>query len=75
MKRQYYLSKLGSLEKALVDTELSACEIESIVGRFKGSHRRFGGLLKGQVWVYPEKVQIRHHFLSSKILWESEYLT
>lgn len=70
-KIQYYLSSENMLEEALHDTGLSASEIEEIVGRFDKYHHAWAGKLKGQVWVYRDKVQIRHHFKKSKVLWEA----
>lgn len=72
MKQQYYISSVD-IDKVEEDTDLSAFEIEEIVGRFDKHHWKFAGLLKGQVWKYDSKVQIRHHF-TKKILWESRYV-
>lgn len=71
IEQMYYLSKESSLDKAVEDTELSADEIEYIVGRFtKISHRT--GKLRGKVNVFfTGKVEIRHHF-TNKLLWSNQ---
>lgn len=78
IKEQYYLSQGDNIQKAVYDCEMSAEEIEDIVGRFDEYHHR-AGQLRGQVWVYRDvisdlikKVQIRHHFKKSQILWRYE---
>lgn len=66
----FYLSEDGALERLIDLTELYSDEIEEIVGRFRSSHYRFAGLLKGEVIEYVTgEIKIRHHF-SKKILWE-----
>lgn len=70
--KQYYISNVDPMD-VVHDTDLSIGEIEEIVGRFHDQHR-FSGALRGQVWVYDNKVQIRHHFLKSRILWEAKYV-
>lgn len=76
MKRikSYYLTNIDCIETVIRDTGLSEYEIEEIVGRFKLDHRRkdFAGRLKGQVYMYKDKVQLRHHF-TKKILYECCY--
>jgi hypothetical protein len=72
--KQYYLSTEQAAEDVIHDTDMSVLEVEEIVGRFSKDHPKWGGKLRGQVWVYENKVQIRHHFLKSKVLWESKYV-
>lgn len=71
---KYYLTSVSNIASVMFDTGLSEYEIEEIVGRFKLDHRRkdFAGKLKGQVYLYKDKVQLRHHF-TKKILYESYY--
>lgn len=71
MKQQYYLSSPGGLRRCILDTDMTESEIINIVGKFRADHDR-AGQLKGQVWVYPDKVQIRHHF-TKKILWSRSF--
>jgi len=72
--RSYYLTNIECIEAVMRDTGLSEYEIEEIVGRFKADHRRkdFAGKLKGQVYIYEDKVQLRHHF-TKKVLYECFY--
>ena len=72
MKVAYYLSTPDNAFRAVEDTELSACELEEMVGRFPDDHHRWPGQLRGQVWLYPNKVQVRHHFTKA-ILFESHF--
>ena len=62
----FYLSNNVSRLQQL--TDLSVDEIEAIVGRFKKSHWRFAGLLRGEVVLYSSgKLIIRHHFNKTKL--------
>lgn len=65
----YYISG-GNADQACIDTELSFEELRDMVGEFPVGHKFVG--LKGQVWVYEDKVQVRHHFTKKK-LWEARY--
>jgi hypothetical protein len=68
---EFYLSEPGNLERACEMCELTPLEIEEIVGRFKQSHWRFGGLLRGQVQVMLNgNIRIIHHF-TKRVLWNS----
>lgn len=70
IQEQYYLSSPGNLERASHDSDLSACEIESMVGRFtKLSHR--AGQLRGKVVLYHDKIKIMHHF-TGEVFYECE---
>jgi len=73
MKKQFYLSNVEDLQEVADLTGLTCGEVEDIVGRFK-SHSNRAGQLRGQVWLYHDKVQIRHHFTKKK-LWETKLLT
>lgn len=70
MKEEYYLSEPRNIERALYDCGLSEDELGYIVGRFPDDHHRWPGQMRGQVWLYHDKVQLRHHFTKKK-LWES----
>jgi hypothetical protein len=66
----FYLSNHDGANKLTNLTDLSLNEIESIVGRFKESHKK-AGKLKGEVVVYFDGlIRIRHHF-TKKVLWEN----
>ena len=68
---QFYLTEEGAVDRLLQITDLSMDEVETIVGRFKDSHYRFAGLLKGEVLVnICNSVTIRHHF-KKVVLWNS----
>lgn len=71
-KQQFYLSELNNLDHICQITGLSYGEVEDIVGRFDARSKR-NGRLKGQIWIYPDKVQLRHHFTNKK-LWEAKYM-
>ena len=81
MKSKYYLTDIDNpdavgitLEKVLYDTGLSELELEEIVGRFKTTHYKesFRGKLKGEVYIYPDRVEIKHHF-TKKTLFKASY--
>ena len=68
---QYYLTQKHASEKLQTATDLSPDEVEHLVGRFRNTHYRFAGQLKGEVVIYTNGlVQIRHHF-TKKVLWEN----
>ena len=67
----FYLSDSQAAERAVKATWLALDELESIVGRFKETHPRWPGQLRGEmVFLLDENIQIRHHF-SKKVLWKS----
>lgn len=71
LSESFYLTEPGATDKLMALTDLSMDEIENIVGRFRQSHYRWAGLLKGQVVVTPlGETKILHHFKKT-ILWQS----
>lgn len=70
---QYYLTDPEGSIRLQALTDLSFDEIEQVVGRFRSTHYRWPGLLRGQVYEYMNgNVEIRHHFHKNKKLWSSD---
>ena len=72
IEKSIYLSDPCNLPAVMDITDLSDDEIEEIVGRFKQSHWRFPGQLKGELCINIDGTSfIRHHFKKREILWQS----
>ncbi len=63
----WYLTNEEAIQPLLEATNTTLNDLESIVGRFKNTHHRWPGKLKGKWEVKNGEVRIRHHF-SKKIL-------
>ena len=64
---EFYLTDPTGFDRLYEYTELALDEVEQIVGRFRADHH-WAGLLKGQVRVHEDKIEIVHHF-TKKRLW------
>lgn len=67
----WYLTNDEAVQLLLEATNMTLNHLESIVGRFKDTHHRWPGKLKGQWEVKNGEVRIRHHF-NKKILHKQE---
>ena len=63
-----YLTDDQNVHTVLEVTNLSLEELEGYVGRFKHTHYRFAGLLRGEAVLHPDKLVIRHHFTKKTII-------
>ncbi len=63
-----YLTNDQNVHTVLEVTQISLEELESYVGRFKPTHWRFPGLLRGEAVLHANKLVIRHHFTKKTII-------